>query len=223
MRFEFGKSVLTSDGERVGSVDRLVIDPTAGTLPEFIVHRGVLLREDRIVERQLVDHVEPDGTVKLNAPSRHMELLPRFAAHEYITPPSDEKRYGAYPLGHSRGPVPFMETGYSGSGYRINEKGVGETLPVETPVVEARSNLSPDTVVVEGGTDVLDRDGNHVGTIHGLSCNDEGEIDAFVVKPAFFTQERAQVTMAQIASMTHHAVRLSVPASELARDAHAAF
>ena len=63
MDIELGKPVVSSDGKRIGTVDRLIVDPRTWELDELIVQRGLWLSEDRIVERGFIDHVAEDGTV----------------------------------------------------------------------------------------------------------------------------------------------------------------
>ena len=65
MHIELGRPVMSRDGERIGTVDQLVLDPDTREVRAIIVHRGLLLTEDRLVDRAAIDTVALDGTVWL--------------------------------------------------------------------------------------------------------------------------------------------------------------
>jgi sporulation protein YlmC with PRC-barrel domain len=55
MQFKENAEVLTSSGEKVGRIDRVVIDPKSKELTHVVVKKGFLFTKDKVVS---VDHVE---------------------------------------------------------------------------------------------------------------------------------------------------------------------
>lgn len=96
MEIQLGKHVISSDGKQIGTVDRLVLEADHRDLVELIVHKGVLLTRDRIIELGFIEHVDSDGTVRLNLTSDKVDDLPLFIREEYLTPNPAEPEQDPY-------------------------------------------------------------------------------------------------------------------------------
>ena len=58
--FRIGAPVFAQDG-RTGHLGKVVIDPHTRRVTHLIIHRGVLLAEDRVVPVELVERATPEG------------------------------------------------------------------------------------------------------------------------------------------------------------------
>ena len=79
MNLDIGSNVLSSDGHRVGKVDRIIFESDSMSVREFVVHKGMLfLSRDRFVDRELVDHIGDEHTVHLSVTAEEAKDLPEF-------------------------------------------------------------------------------------------------------------------------------------------------
>ncbi|HUY98782.1 MAG TPA: PRC-barrel domain-containing protein [Thermomicrobiaceae bacterium] len=216
MDLELGKTVVSSDGEKVGRVDRLVFDANTKELRQFIVHQGTFLTSDRIVDRPMIDHVDDDGTVHLNAPAAVVEQQPEFVVAEFLIPTEDELRWFPHAWVNSGGGVgaPILYgPGELGQGYD-QHGGLFEPAPLNPPQEEVRSNLAEDSVMLDRGTNVVDRDGEKVGTVEDVIYDENGAIAGFVVKAGFLFHHDVRIPADLVESMSPASVRLKVSADE---------
>ncbi len=81
MQFKHGAEVVTAQGHRVGSVDRVVMDPNTKEVSAIVVRKGVLFVDDKLVPvsritSATVNHVTIDVA--------DFDQLPNFIETEYI-------------------------------------------------------------------------------------------------------------------------------------------
>lgn len=217
MDIKLGKSVFSRDGEKIGTVDRLVIDPKREDLIEIIVHKGVLLTRDRLIERGFIENVDPDGTVHLKVTADKVEELPLFVREEYIAPNPAEALQEPYVVAAGRGgilwraPSPSPHYGWYG-----RERDLLDPSSASAPEIEIRSNLPGNAVVVDRGSDVVDVDGAKLGTVIEIAVDADGELESLFVQTGHFGRHHEiDVPRSLIKSLTHKQVHLTVPASAL--------
>ena len=212
MDLQLGKPVVTSDGVHIGTVDRLIIDPAAKEFRECIVHRGVLFAEDRLVEEQLIERIDDDGTVHLSVDADHANLLPRVAGHEFIVPRIEEYPHVADVTAGGLGPLVLMRADALGAGYTHVTRGFGEPVPAAMPATELQSNLPGEAVLIGAGTDVVGCDGKKIGTVADILYDTDGEVQGITVKAGLLSHHLLHVSRDQIATITHGRITLTVTA-----------
>jgi uncharacterized protein YrrD len=74
---EEGANVISSEGEHVGDVERLVVDPESHKATHFIISEGLLFKERRLVPAHWVRSIEEEK-VHLRVPTRLLERLPVY-------------------------------------------------------------------------------------------------------------------------------------------------
>lgn len=74
-----GADVMSSDGEHVGDVERIFVDPESNRATHFLVSEGLLFKERKLVPAHWVRTVEEDK-VHLNVSSQMLEHLPAYEA-----------------------------------------------------------------------------------------------------------------------------------------------
>lgn len=220
MDIELGKPVVSSDGKRIGTVDRLVVDPGTWELDEFIVHRGFLLSEDRIIERGFVDRIDEDGIVHLGIRAAEAEQLPRFVEERYIVPTSDN--LGRMPAmistGGSDPNTILWRTDFRGHDFQHAPRSLFETPTTSTPTFEVRSNLPFEDVTIDRGTAVDGSDGKKVGMIEDLLYTD-GRINGLTVQTGVVAHQILELPIEWVESATQERVRLNISADEARRTA----
>jgi uncharacterized protein YrrD len=74
-----GADVMSSNGEHVGDVERLVVDRDSNRATHFVISAGLLFKERKLIPANWVKSVEEEK-VYLSVPSRVLERLPEYAA-----------------------------------------------------------------------------------------------------------------------------------------------
>lgn len=72
-----GTDVISSDGEHVGDVERLFVEPESNRATHFLISEGLFFKEKRLVPAHWVKTVEEDR-VYLNVTSQTLERLPVY-------------------------------------------------------------------------------------------------------------------------------------------------
>ncbi len=228
MHIELGRPVISRDGKRIGTVDQLILDPKTREVQAIIVHRGWLLSEDRIVDRELIEAVAPDGTVWLTLDAEQARELPLFVETEFVRLTAEEAASLPYvwPSAGGLGPIPLLwgtparEPLVPDLGAALYEPS-GGTLPSSVPPVapplEVETNLPPEAVRIDRGTAVIASDGERLGKVEHVHLNEDGEIISLAVDPGLFAGEHLHIPAEWIAEITEDTVRLSVDAATARR------
>jgi uncharacterized protein YrrD len=72
-----GSNVVSSDGQHVGDVERLFVDPNSNETTHFLISQGVLFKDRKLVPTHWVKSVEEDK-VHLTVSANLLERLPTY-------------------------------------------------------------------------------------------------------------------------------------------------
>lgn len=72
-----GTDVISSDGEHVGDVERLIVEPDSNRATHFLISQGLLFKDRKMVPAHWVKTVEEEK-VHLGVSARLLERLPAF-------------------------------------------------------------------------------------------------------------------------------------------------
>ncbi len=212
-----GSPVVGSDGRPVGKVARIVLSPDDREMLEIIVRAGHVWHSDRIVEVHQIARIT-EGVVHLELRAAEVSQLPRLIYHEYVVPAAREAISGPYPIsGSVAGGLTtpgVWGSNYSGEGFHTVSRSFFESAPIDSATVERRSNLPADSVALGRGTDILDRQGHAIGVLHEVVYDEHGEIVAIVAASGILRQDRVEVPVAAIASITDGRITLTALAAE---------
>src|SRR5688500_15525565 len=120
MLIKLGANVLASDGDKVGSVSRIVLDSNTKTIHKFIVDRGLLSTEHRIVDVGMVTSAD-DNSVRLNLTHAQVDELPNFVEERFSHVPDSDYNELPFMLPNAGGAgsylygAPAIGRGYEGS------------------------------------------------------------------------------------------------------------
>jgi uncharacterized protein YrrD len=68
---------MSADGEHVGDVEQLFVEPESSRATHFLISQGLLFKDHKLVPVQWVRSVE-ENKVHLAVPSRFLERLPVY-------------------------------------------------------------------------------------------------------------------------------------------------
>lgn len=216
MQIELGKDVVARDGEKIGTVDRLVLDTETNELIKFVVHKGMLWSEDRIVDLELVSGVDADGNIHLSVPHDDEDTMPKFVEDTFRVANEDEARhlgYGSYMNTAPWAPIWYAPGGATGS-YRPGEGPFFHGAETTSGTLESRDNLPDDSTSLDTGTDVIGSDGDKVGEVEEILADENGQVSGFVVKSGFIFTHDVQIPMTAVERISHDHIQLNITGEE---------
>jgi hypothetical protein len=74
-----GTDVMSADGEHVGDVERLIIEPDSNKTTHFVISQGLLFKDRKLVPVHWVRSVDEEK-VQLSVTSQLLEQLPSYEA-----------------------------------------------------------------------------------------------------------------------------------------------
>lgn len=212
-----GAPVVLLDGTEVGRIDRIVVEPESDSLLELVVHKGFLLREDRIVDEGLIERVDEDGRIVLRLDPDEVHDLPPYIAQAYVVAPTyavARDPYGSAirPTGEDgvlhRTHAPMHEGRHVSSAAYVD-------WVMSAAAVEVRSDLPETGAAVDVGTDVVTRDGRKIGTIEAIDVDEVRQVRGYVVRSGMFHRLDLVIPEDLIDAVTEDHVRLTADADDL--------
>jgi uncharacterized protein YrrD len=157
MQFTEGARVSTAEGEIVGSIGRVVLDPETKEVTHLVVQKGFLFTEDKVVPLSLIGRAAADS-LSLRPGAGDLEDLPDFEESHYVAvergqQPAPGSSHWARPLYWYPPVGSFWPTGaYTG-------------IEEQRYVQKTEKNIPEGTVALVEGAQVISSDGEHVGDI----------------------------------------------------------
>ena len=162
MQFKENADVLTSDGRKVGRIDRVVINPESKAITHLVVRKGLLFSRDKVIS---VDQIETatEDEVTLTKGAENPDDLPDFEKTHYIAV-HDVAGFRQTQPGYAR-PLAWY---YSRPG--VGWWGLGGYPGYSKPAYVARTerNIPDDTIALEEGAKVVGSGGKHVGDVERI-------------------------------------------------------
>jgi uncharacterized protein YrrD len=201
MQLKKGADIYTAEDERIGSLDRVVLDPRSKEVAAIVVRKGGLLGEDKVVPMSLVGTVTDEGRVNLRPGAGDLEELPNFTETEYVpsglhaAPGRDDEAVYWYPnAGFTAWGVPAA----------VNP-------PVPEYLVETSRNIPEGTVALKKGAQVLSSDDERVGNVEEVLTEPETDrATHIVISEGLLLKDKKLVPVHWITSVLEDRVLLGV-------------
>jgi len=201
MQFKQGAEVYTADGERAGTIKRIVIEPDTKEVTNLVIQKGILFTEDKVIPISLVNSSTEDR-VKLRKDGGDLTKFPDFEVSHYI--PADR---GALSERRSRQLVRPMFWYPPIGGYN------GFAVYDMPPYVRKEENIPEGTVAIEEGADVISSDGEHVGDVERVFTEPEADrATHLLISKGLLLKEKKLIPTRWLTHVFEHEVRLSVEA-----------
>ena len=162
MQFTEGAKVFTADGERAGTIDRVVLEPDTKEVTHLVVQKGFLFTEDKVFPISLVGPATEDQ-VTLREDAGDLEKLPDFEETHYVPVGPSHPGPGPKPApssAHWARPLylyPPLGTWWTGAPYTDYDR--------PRYVAKTEKNIPEGTVALEEGAKVISSDGEHIGDV----------------------------------------------------------
>jgi uncharacterized protein YrrD len=207
MQFREGASVYTADGERVGSIQRVVIEPGTKEVTHLVVEKGLLFTEDKIVPMSLVGPATADR-VTLREDAGALERLPDFEESHFLStePGTQQPEPGPEQTALGIGSIywyPPVETSWPSGTY---DRGTHPKYVKRTV-----QNIPEGTVALEEGSRVISNDEEHVGDIERIFTDAlEDKVTHILISQGLILKEKKLVPVTWISKIGEEEVHLSV-------------
>jgi sporulation protein YlmC with PRC-barrel domain len=210
MIIALGARVHTSDGEDLGTIDRLILDPTTSRVKAAVISKGILLPNE--VEVPLSDLLSgPEDTLYVPYTADQVHSLPQFEPAAYTTPPVT---YGS-PEGYPPQALYWPASYHVAVPYYANEAALGRSDAPDPGIAEevdaALRRQDLENAVITEGSAVIGRDGQKVGELHQLHFDPHTRrLTSFVVRKGFLFGKDEELPVALIARVDDGVIYLTV-------------
>jgi len=209
MRFEQGADVYTADGDKVGEINRVVIDPKTHEVTHVVVQKGFLFTVDKVVPVSLIGPAVEDG-ITLRENAGDFDALADFEETHYVLS-SEGKEKGALPHGktHLLYWYPPTRTMWWHTGGYLGFPGLFYLMPPY--VVETERNIPEGTIALKEGAKVISSDDEHVGNVEMiLTDSQENRATHLVISRGLLSKEKKLIPTSWISIVMSNEIHLAV-------------
>lgn len=201
MRFKKGAAVFSSEGERIGTLNRVVIDPATREVSNIVVEKGTLFKTDKVIPVALIERDTKDRIILQKTNQDILEDFPDFEVTHYVPLDDPDNPYQddieasywyppTYPWWTAGGHVGYPKPKF---------------------VQKTTQDIPEGTVALEEGARVISRDGEHVGNVEQiLADSEEHVVTHFVVSEGVLLKDHKLIPVTWIATVAEDEVHLSV-------------
>jgi uncharacterized protein YrrD len=205
MQFKENADVLTSDDEKVGRIDRVVIDPKSLEVTHLVVKKGFLFTKDKVIPVDLVEATAEKGVV-LKAGTEGPDELPDFEETHHV-PVEDVASFRRERPEYNR---PLIWYGPLG-GIPWWERSAYPGYPRPAFVKRTDRNIPEGTIPLQEGAKVLSRNGDRVGEVERIYAEpDEQRATHLLISRGLLSKEKKLVPSHWVDHVLEDEVRLSV-------------
>lgn len=235
MRVELGDHVFSQDGQDLGTIKHLILNPDDRRVKTVVVEKGLLLHNDIEVPLDALQSADEarGGQVYIAYTSEQARSLPHFDITQYTPVPAQDTELGAYPTGGLLWGGGYVAQPFAGAGYPMgagvlpfaaplmayggdmNEM-VGQANEQSLEVREYRRHEDETNAIISEGDQVLSRDGETVGAVHSIVVDTvSGKPTALVVRKGLLFTHDTTLLADSIASVDDGVVTLTLDKSQL--------
>jgi uncharacterized protein YrrD len=209
MRFVKGAEVYTADGEKIGTVSRVVIDAKTRDVTDLVVQMGGLLSKD--------EKVIPVGLVNLENADRIMLSETNQSVDDFL----DYETTYYVPVENAGAPYEDVEATYwyPPVNFQMQVPRVGlisEAVPDQ--VAQTETSIPEGRVAISEGAQVVSADDEHIGNVEQVIANSESNtVTHFVIGKGFLLKAHKIVPVSWVDTIEGDKLRLLVEARQFDR------
>jgi len=159
MFFKYGTDVVKNDGEKVGNVKEVVIDPKTDEVSHVILKKGSVLSKDKVLPISLVEDANEER-VKLYPLDHSLDSLPAYKEEQFVEIRDQKQRQPVV------GSPPILITYPPVGPYPVRPQIKNEH---EMKVAKKEiKNIPHDVQPIQEKAKVVTLDGHHIGDVERL-------------------------------------------------------
>jgi uncharacterized protein YrrD len=196
MEFKQNAAIVTSNGDAVGHIYRVVVDPETKVVTHIVVRKGFLFKEDKVVPISLIAEAT-DEQIKLRDDVGDLHALPLFEEKHYVM------------SGDSGGSVITQPIAGMPGSY--------VTEPREKYIKQVERHIPAGTVALKEGAKVVDADGKSVGSVERVITAPDAADHAthLLVSKGLLSKEKKLIPITWVTIVADDEVQLTVEPSKL--------
>ncbi len=209
IQLQEGAVIITADGEKIGKVERVVVDPRSKKVTNLVLKQSNFLSSDKVVPIEWVKSADKDEVI-LDKPTDELQDLPDFIENHFVQVDQSTGQTVEPPVSPFMFPArmyPYPPVGITPAYY----PGFFETYSVETS-----ENIPNNTVSIKEGARVMSSDNRHVGNIERVFTNPEDDkVTHFLIEKGLLLKEHKLIPMTWVESIGADSIRLTVESDML--------
>jgi sporulation protein YlmC with PRC-barrel domain len=223
MELTAGADVYAANGEKVGELERIVVDPKSREVTHIILEKGTFTKTEKVVPIGLVTGAGRERVTLGQAPDA-LDGLPDFEDERYVVARDRDWAAGAVapaaampgtagtvtgpgltPLVHWYPPAYMGDPGHPPAVLGVNTPaGAAEEL-------EVNRNIPAETVPLKEGAKVVALDGETLGEVERLFTDPEtNKVTHVILARGLLLKSRKAIPMEWVADVSEASVRLAV-------------
>ena len=207
MQFKENAEVVTSEGDKVGQIDRVVMDPRSKELTHLVVKKGFLFTRDKVLPLDLVETATDDRVV-LKAGEEDPDRFPDFEETHYV--PIEKTEPSAKGRSDHLSPLAWYYPVPGGAWWHVRRLGY-PGIPKPPYVRRTEVNIPEGTVALEEGAKVIDTDGEHLGDVERVYADEaEQRVTHLLISKGLLSKSRKLIPSMWVDSVREDEVRLSI-------------
>jgi uncharacterized protein YrrD len=217
MKVELGAKVSTADGNELGTIDKLILEPESGEVKAIVVKKGLLFTRDIEIPLEGIAGRER-GRVRLAYTHEQVDDLPNFLEGSYTTPPPG--RVAEYEAAYGFPSATYLWPAFGRGAPAPAAYGDEAVGAVGDEVHALHGEQALANAVIEVGSVVKSRDGEKIGTVRSVVFDpSDGHPVWTVVREGTFFTEDVEFPASLIASADNDVIYLDMPSDAVKRHA----
>jgi uncharacterized protein YrrD len=198
MEYKENADVINADGEKIGKIDRVVLDPKTKEVSHLVIKKGLIFKREKVLPVEQIESAMEDR-VSLREGAGDPDSLSDFEEKHHI-------------LSHSRpGYAPQFFWYYPGPGMRWWGPGAYPGYPPPPYVTRVERNIPGETKPLEEGAEVVSSDDEKVGEVNKIYTEDsENRITHLLISKGLISKEKKLIPTHWIDKVFETEVRLRV-------------
>ncbi len=215
MTIDIGSTVNSADGQDIGSVDRLIVDPATNEVRAAVIRKGIFLPRD--IEAPISSLTQSmSGELVLDMSAEDVKNLPEFAETMYILPPPQYQ----LPDGFTAGSMYWPAGAMMGPPQNIPATTIAPDPTTDRVLQDAarddQDQSEVDEAVIGKGSTVTARDGESIGKVAELAFDSKtGALSGLVVRSGLLVHNDRHIASSLIDSVVEGAITLNVDADQI--------
>lgn len=201
MRFVKGADVFGANGEKIGTLNRVVVDARTRDVTDLVVDRG-LFGTEKVIPVGLVD-TEKEDKITLRKTNQGVDAFLDYETTHYV------------PIDQIGNPYKDIATYYWYPPANFERPTGGGMIPGAFPdyVLREDPSIPEGRIAITEGAQVISADGKHIGNVEQVVTNAaNNNVTHFVVGKGFLLKEHKLVPVFWVTKMDDHKIHLSVEA-----------
>lgn len=205
IQFQKNANIITTNGQSLGQIDRVVLNPATKVITDIVVRQGTLFnKEDRVIPIDFVVETTEENIV-LREDVGELDAFPPFEERRVVSESTDIDRK----LSSGNSPQPVN--------YGFPEVGPSFVKPPsEQFVTRIEKNIPEGTVAMKEGARVITAEGKHVGSVERVLADASiDQITHLLISNGTFTKTAKLIPIKWVMVMGEDEVHLRVKSNSV--------